>query len=179
MGNYALLHCIGVWRKSPIEALSFLFTSLPLSTLIPSKSLHHFLLYPAIPLELSPFASHLSLPHFTIFFPVSPAIVLFALSWFSEAIGESRDRKQLGSQTMEHIKIKKQHQPHQLLTQTRSHTQTQQDKQDIPAAGCTGFLALPNLKRRVRRGVERSGTGRPGENRERGRATKMESEKAK
>lgn len=28
MGNYALLHCIGVWRKSPIEALPPSFSPL-------------------------------------------------------------------------------------------------------------------------------------------------------
>lgn len=51
MGNYALLHCIGVWRKSPIEALSPsfspLFLSLTLSSLlqpsITSTFIFHFL----------------------------------------------------------------------------------------------------------------------------------------
>lgn len=42
-------------------------------------------------------------------------------------------------------------------TSLTSFTHTEQDKQDIPAAGCTGFLALANLKRRVRVGAERSG----------------------
>lgn len=43
---------------------------------------------------------------------------------------------------------------------SHTHTHTELDKQDIPAAGCTGFLALANLKRRVRLGVERSEAAR-------------------
>lgn len=64
---------------------------------------------------------------------------------------------------MDHIK--KLHQPHQhSLSLSHTSTHTQQDKQDIPAAGCTGFFALANLKRRrVRLGVER-GAGRQGKN---------------
>lgn len=77
MGNYALLHCIGVWRKSPIEALSFLFTSLPI---LSSHPLHIPPSLPASPLSASPLSpltvpppppptpntSHPSLPHLFI-----------------------------------------------------------------------------------------------------------------
>lgn len=107
-----------------------------LSSSLSNSLLHHFL-----PLLRPPSASdsflhippHLNLP---LLFSFSPPLCLsLRLS----------DRKQLGSQTMEHIK--NHHQPHQLHSHT--HTQTQQDKQDIPAAGCTGFLASAKLKRRV------------------------------
>lgn len=60
---------------------------------------------------------------------------------------------------------------------SHTHAHTEQDKQDIPAAGCTGFLALANLKRRVRLGVEWSRTAREGESRgEEGSQTEVEEE---
>lgn len=80
-------------------------------------------------------------------------LFFFLFSGSHRLKGESSSRKQLGSETIEHIK--KQHQPHQLHIQRERGREREQDKQDIPAAGCTGFLALANLKRRrVRLGVE-------------------------
>lgn len=172
MGNYALLHCIAVWRKSPIEALSPSFSPL----FLPRQLSSHF--HPSISSCLIFDSSWLSLPllfspsYFT-FFPLSISVyhlVLFShhssrpLSFSSFVFlsgfwwGEQRQEAAwlLDNGTHQNKK-RKQHQPHQLHTHTCSHTQTEQDKQDIPAAGCTGFLALANLKRRVRLGVEQSG----------------------
>lgn len=145
-----------------LSLLPFHLSSSLTNSLLPFPSLHHFLPHLFLP-------SHFPLAIFSFLLPLLPSLSSsqpvsgvfshnFSLLYFfyplrfSQAFGESRGRKQLGSQTMEHIKIKKQHQPHQLLT----HTQAEQDKQDIPAAGCTGFLALANLKRRMRLGVEQS-----------------------
>lgn len=144
-----------VFRGKALLKLSPSFSPLFLSNYIPPSlpapsfsflyiSTSYFLLCPTF------FLSPLHLSQFSCYF--SPSLCL-TLS-FSEAFWESRGRKQLGSQTMEHIKIKKAA-PASPTSHTHTHTyaQTQQDKQDIPAAGCTGFLALANLKRRVRLGV--------------------------
>lgn len=112
------------------------FTSLPLcNSLLPSPSRHQFRLHIFLASSLSasyffPLTSHL-LPSLSLFQPIfqfSPLSCIFPPRIFIthpvsfRRLEESRGRKQLGSQTMEHIKIKKHHQPYQLHTQKHSKT---------------------------------------------------------
>ena len=108
------------------------------NSLLPFPSLHHFLppLFPFLAIFLLTYPCSFPLLMPPSCFPLSPSQPVAAMRsgnlspfsffpplYFSQAFGESRSRKQLGSQTMEHIK--KQHQPHQLHTHTHTHTHKQ------------------------------------------------------